>query len=433
MSDFSIELAAERIQNRNTRDYFREVYQDYMSGSYRSATVMLWSVVVCDLLFKLEEMRDVYGDTKAASILVEVDGKRMSNPYSPEWESCLLDSVNSSTNLLELGDYESLCDLRLHRHLSAHPVLDQADALYSPTREQVRAYMRTALESVFTKPSILTRKVLDTFTDDVCARTPVLLDESSLHKYLDAKYFKHLTPVVIGQLFRGVWRIAFHAQDTHGEENRKSLCRALCELYGAAPDVCDSAVRDEPAYFSEIGVDDRQLALLSVFLSKHPRAYSILTDQARQPLGGFLDRNLDSFALAWYRDDTVTAHLQDLLDTAKNSAQNLSLEIFSELHSVAVEHSVAILVHRLGIMYYGRSGTYDRCNEVYARAIRPFLGEYSVEAFQELFTAVERNRQTYDRVLAHRDHNEVAAVARERFEKELALDKYPHFYASLQD
>lgn len=241
MSDFSIELAAERIQNRNTRDYFGEVYQDYMAGSYRSATVMLWSVVVCDLLFKLEEMRDVYGDTKAASILVEVDGKRMTNPYSPEWESCLLDSVNSSTSLLELGDYESLCDLRLHRHLSAHPVLDQADALYSPTREQVRAYMRTALESVFTKPSILTRKVLDAFTDDVCARTPVLLDESSLQKYLDAKYFKHLTPVVIGQLFRGVWRIAFHAQDTHGEENRRSLCRALCELYGAAPDVCDSA------------------------------------------------------------------------------------------------------------------------------------------------------------------------------------------------
>jgi hypothetical protein len=52
MSDYSIELAAERIVDPRTKRYFAEVYGCYASGHYRSAVVMLWSVVVTDILFK---------------------------------------------------------------------------------------------------------------------------------------------------------------------------------------------------------------------------------------------------------------------------------------------------------------------------------------------------------------------------------------------
>ncbi|MFC0035379.1 hypothetical protein [Cardiobacterium valvarum] len=63
--EYSIEQRAKSIPNKNTKDYFAEVVSCYNSGNYRSAVVMLWSVAVCDLLFKLNELAERYDDTKA--------------------------------------------------------------------------------------------------------------------------------------------------------------------------------------------------------------------------------------------------------------------------------------------------------------------------------------------------------------------------------
>ena len=48
MNDFSIERATEKIVIPRTRRYFDEVYGCYSAGHYRSAVVMLWSVVITD-------------------------------------------------------------------------------------------------------------------------------------------------------------------------------------------------------------------------------------------------------------------------------------------------------------------------------------------------------------------------------------------------
>ena len=53
MNDYSIELSAARIIDSRTKRYFSEVFACYSAGHYRSAVVMLWSVVVTDMLFKL--------------------------------------------------------------------------------------------------------------------------------------------------------------------------------------------------------------------------------------------------------------------------------------------------------------------------------------------------------------------------------------------
>ena len=70
MHEFSLDHAAESIYNPKTREYFREVLQSRISANYRSATVMLWTVVVCDLLYKLQELRDLHNDTIATRILL---------------------------------------------------------------------------------------------------------------------------------------------------------------------------------------------------------------------------------------------------------------------------------------------------------------------------------------------------------------------------
>ena len=70
---------ADDIYFSKTKEYFNEVLSNYANGNYRSAVVMLYSVAICDLLFKLQELVDMYNDSVAGDILREVEKCRNSN------------------------------------------------------------------------------------------------------------------------------------------------------------------------------------------------------------------------------------------------------------------------------------------------------------------------------------------------------------------
>lgn len=65
MNYFSIDDAISNIKNKYTRELFKEVYSSYTIGNYRSAVVMLWSIIVTDLLLKLKDLDNIYDDPKA--------------------------------------------------------------------------------------------------------------------------------------------------------------------------------------------------------------------------------------------------------------------------------------------------------------------------------------------------------------------------------
>jgi len=62
MENFSIESAIDRISDPRSKEYFQEVNSSYRNGNYRSAVVMLWTTVVCDLIYKLQTLRDIHND-----------------------------------------------------------------------------------------------------------------------------------------------------------------------------------------------------------------------------------------------------------------------------------------------------------------------------------------------------------------------------------
>ena len=137
MRTFSIDLLTEEIKDINTREYFEEVSSSYYSGNYRSAIVMLYSVVICDLIYKLKELKHHYNDESAKGILEEITLLQEQKPSSPEWENKLLELVKERTKIFEVADFENVMHLQKHRHLSAHPVLLQDYNLYSPKRKQL--------------------------------------------------------------------------------------------------------------------------------------------------------------------------------------------------------------------------------------------------------------------------------------------------------
>jgi len=176
MREFSVDLAAEQISDQRTKDYFQEVLGSFINGNYRSAVVMLWSVVVADFVYKLQALRDLYQDPTAIAILDAIEAKQQSNPTSPECEPLLLEEINARTHLLEAADYQHLVNLQKLRHLSAHPVLSGSHLLFSPNKETTRSLIRNALEAVLLKPPIFSKKIVGEFVFDIAAKKELLPD-----------------------------------------------------------------------------------------------------------------------------------------------------------------------------------------------------------------------------------------------------------------
>ena len=60
MKDYSLENSIEQINSERTKKYFREVSSSYFNGNYRASIVTLYSVVINDILIKLEVLDEIY-------------------------------------------------------------------------------------------------------------------------------------------------------------------------------------------------------------------------------------------------------------------------------------------------------------------------------------------------------------------------------------
>jgi len=170
MTAFSIDLAGEQIVEPKTREHFQEVLGTYANGHYRSAIVMLWSVVVADLVYKLQTLRDLHQDTNAKRVLDDIANKQSTNPTRSDWETDLVREAYEALQVLEPAEHKALLYLRDMRHLAAHPVLDSTDLLTTPTKEVVRAMIRAALEGVLCKPPVFSKNITDRFVEDLAAK-----------------------------------------------------------------------------------------------------------------------------------------------------------------------------------------------------------------------------------------------------------------------
>jgi hypothetical protein len=207
MRDFSIDNSVDKIYSSKTREYFEEVIKSYYNDSYRSVIVMLYSIAIADLIYKLQDLKEIYNDTKAEGILNEINTLQSNNPNSPDWESKLIELVKERTNLLEPADYLNLNTLQKHRHLCAHPVLTQNYELYKPNKETARAHIRNCLEGILTKPPILSRAVFDDFVNDLAAIKGIIFNDNDLKKHIKSKYLDKLNWNAEQQVFKSLWKI----------------------------------------------------------------------------------------------------------------------------------------------------------------------------------------------------------------------------------
>lgn len=389
--DFSIETHLEQINSAKTKEYFKEVYQTFVNGNYRSSIVMLYSVLICDLIYKLRDLRDVYNDTKAGKIIHEIEKMQETNPRSPDWESKLVDKISERLNLFEPSDIVAISSLQKYRHLCAHPILTNTDLLYSPNRDVVRSLIRNILEGVFIQPAFFSSKIFDTFLEDLSDIKDKITDNAGLESYLVSRYLSRMKDPDYKILFRNLWRIALLTEDSPSNENRKINIAALSILLRKRNQVCIDALRSEPDYYSKISKDEGLKRLIFI-ISKSPKIYSEISDSLRHLVSQFASKDESLEVVAWFLNESLEDHFIAL---NRKNYRELKGSNLSFLRRISQENGLLDKFVDFAIKYFGESPTFEEAKRRYETAIVILINDISIEKFKELLRVSNNNSQIF--------------------------------------
>lgn len=430
MSEFSIELSTEKIVDPRTKSYFTEVLSSFINGHHRSAVVMLWSVVISDLVYKLQELRDLYQDPVATSILDSVQAKQTANPTNPDWEPYLLDEVNIRTQFFEVGEHQHIVAIHKLRHLSAHPVLSSAHLLFEPNKETARAAIRNALESVLLKPPVFSKRVVINMIEDLAARKALLPDAASLRMYLDAKYLRNLHPAVKLELIRTLWKFCFRLANADADANREINLKALKVVHDRDPLDFRNLIRKNADQFSEVAAGGAPLIAVVQFLAESDGIYSTLTNAAKVPIAAFARTDINLLAGASYISDSLASHIQELTGLPTDQLLPLSDESWKALISKAEREGLKQELLGIAVKLYSSAGGFNTADSFFARLIRPNVEDLDITRINAILEGIEGNNQTYCRGRAQLDHQLIKARA-----DALGIDLTPYrnFRESLPD
>ncbi|MEG4407322.1 hypothetical protein [Microcoleus sp. MON2_D5] len=318
MSEFSLENLSEKIHYGKTKDYFQEVLSSYHNGNYRSAVVMLWSVAVCDIVYKLGELVDLYEDTVAKSILDELTTLQKGDSKSSLWEVKLIDDTRAKTNLLDNSEYENLRYLQKQRHLSAHPILDSDKQLHTPNKETVRALIRNTLEDLLIKPPFHTKKIIDELVKNIAEAAPALNTRQKVKKYLESRYLSKLKPEAELSIYRSLWKFVFKLDNEDCTKNRDIHLQTLEVIGNRNAETILNLIRGDKDYYSNVSLMPLILDYLVFYLSKNPKIYALLNEDAKLKIQHNVENTKTSKICGWFVKENLERHYEDILSLIEN-------------------------------------------------------------------------------------------------------------------
>ncbi|WP_152669263.1 hypothetical protein [Paenibacillus sp. DMB20] len=258
MDDFIFEEQLKYIPNLVIREYLAEVISCYNMGFYRSVIVSLHNVVLCDLIYKLRTLSEVYEDQKAQDILTEL-GDSQSNieeKYS-DWEKKLIDGVRQ-TKLIDEQEADLIKRLREDRHHCAHPALKDM-TLFIPNKDQTRAHIRNMFETIFLKETILAKEIIKPILEDI-KRHFNEVGSNNLERFtqhLITRYYAKLNRKAERELFKTLWKFAFQKYGEEYDENRLGCYYALVALVKRDEYRFLGYLKEAPLEYSNIKINDK--------------------------------------------------------------------------------------------------------------------------------------------------------------------------------
>jgi Icc-related predicted phosphoesterase len=419
--NYSIDGLTEQIHSPKTKEYFKEVILTYYTGAYRSCVVTLYSVVICDLVFKLQELRDIYNDDAARKILVEIEKTQIDNPKNPDWESQVIEQIRQRTSILEQFELEAIYQLQKWRHLSAHPVLTEASILHTPNKETVTAHIRNMLEYVLTKPPIFSKKMANTIIEDISFNKDRLMLPADLKRYLEAKYLRNARPELYHNLFKLLWKFAFKVENDDCNQNRQVNIQVMAILYNHDRPSVEQWISNESAAY-EVKVSEVIFPQLMDFLFDFPKIYACLSEQQRILIDAEIESKMKYKLLAWFKHDNFDGYLASLEDLLV-AGHAPPIDKFDRIVQLGSDFQRKREVINFGIKVFGRSGSYATADTRFAVFIEPFLDDMTETQLGLVIVSINSNSQINERWQANADNGKV----RSAMEKANPKFDYSHY------
>ncbi|WP_416147888.1 hypothetical protein ACM26V_16795 [Salipaludibacillus sp. HK11] len=428
----SLEYKAETIQNQNTREYFDEVLSSYHNGNYRSAVVMLYSVVVCDLIYKLNELKDRYSDATAEGILTEIESIQEKEPENSKWETRLIELVKGRTNLFETNDKVNIDYLRKQRHLSAHPVLTTFDILHKPSKETARALMMNMLDGLLIKSPLLSKKIIGTFLEDLKMIKDDKMTDEQLSKYLNNRYFDKLNKPTEQKLFKDLWKFSFKLDDEDSEENREIIFRALRTFYLKNIPVFNELIESDKSYYSDIKYTNSNIIMIyTSFLSLYPKIYVKTEEQLKAVLERKSENDFNVFTQSVFLSTSLEQHFINIKDRLYGNGivvnPRICLSSRNLLFFLSQQDDILAKFLDLLIEIFRRSHSFDLANVNFEEYILEYGAYFSKVQLEEILSAINSNDQINERRRASIDNKELKEIIEERYKGEIDYEQYPNF------
>jgi len=434
MLEFSLENLSEKIHYGKTKDYFQEVISSYQNGNYRSAVVMLWSVAVCDIVYKLQYLVDLYEDPVAKLILDELTTLQNSDSKSSFWEVKLIDDTHAKTNLLDNSEYENLRYLQKQRHLSAHPILDSDRELHTPNKETVRALIRNTLEDLLIKPPFYTKKITKELLEDIAESAPALNTRQKVKRYVESRYLSRLKPEVELSIYRTLWKLVFKADNEECIKNRYINLQTLEVIGNRNAGSILNIIKGEKDYYSNVSSLSQPVDYLVFYLSTNPKIYDLLNEDAKLKIQHNVKTTQTSKICGWFVKDNLEGHYEDILSLIKNDINfNFRKGELKFLLETPDTEEWQHLFCRILSSYYCVSRTYDEANSRFQEAISPYLKVFDKEAIVFLIQRIEQNDQVYGRRKAREEHKEIKEKLFQLHGQEFDLNPYPFFKGTVME
>jgi hypothetical protein len=431
MTPFSIELAIEKITDKNSKENFLEVYKCYENGCYRAAVGLLWSVVVTDIISKLQTVEIDFNDTTAHKLLVEIKDKQRNK--ETDWEKNIVEDVHKRMKFFDQDTYENLIHLQKKRHLCSHPLIQESDnKLYTPTPEETKSFLRHALEDILTVPAGFSRHAL---TDSILGEIAKLREAGhTLETFkiiIHQRYLKHLSATVLPVLLRDLWKFVFVKDNEDIEINRVFNAEFLFQVIESQKEKCREIFKEEQ-YINNITQKERILFIFVMLLSRFDFMYELLNESGKAILETYLSKNNNMRIFCSFLSSDILEHLHTYIPKADNKD-------FKFLLKLADKHMFRREALQMGLAEYVNCPTFNGfayADSAFKNYIEDHVNEYDYELFKRYLNVGEVNSQIYDRKQFRESNNIVYKALLEKFDSILVstlfkTSEYTKFYENL--
>lgn len=409
----TIQALANKIHHQKTKEYFKEVMDTFENGNYRSTVVMLCTVVICDLVFKLKDLEEIHGDPKAARILEDLNAEKEANPVKPDWENLLIEKSFKEAKLLENDVYTHIKTLKTYRNLSAHPVLNSMDILYRPNKEQAESFIKNMLEGLLTKHPLFTKNIFGPFMLELERIQRDLPTQERLETYLDSKFFVHFNKELTEYIFKNLWKIVFKNNEEREKANRNINYKVLLIIYNKYNNILFDYIENNADYFSDFLDDDVILPKLFDFLSQYPEIYPLFRGHTQEILKNRANKKNNWFIRSSFISESLKAHFK-AIDSKINGSGEYYNQPYAHnyylrnddvklLNKLARKEGIMSEFYDLMISHYYHSGAFSNADHTFEICIKPFYENFNKEQFEILLKEANSNPQCYNGIFGGRN------------------------------